>query len=164
MKQTSYEKCLCIWPGKLWNDMEWTKAASFNAASPQGKASVLLPSKFTVLNIDKATFYFCMVSPFSTKMGSAASSQESSGFSRYNLALGSGNRGFPRLLSIITLPCRADSGERARWTQQGWQYNTQVSHCSDCVLYSPMYKDWETAFLLHTRNYANHDYTGKQYI
>lgn len=96
-------------------------------------------------------------------MGSTASSQNSPGFSWYNLDLGGGNRGLPKLLSITILPCRADSGERAR-AQQGWQHNTQVSCCSDYVLYSPTYKDWEIAFILHTRNDANHDYTKKQVL
>lgn len=123
--------------GKLWNYMEWTKAASFKVASPQGTPFRI----YCVLNIDKATLYFFTASPFSTKMSGTASSQDSSGFSWYNLTSGGGNRGFPGLLPIITLPCRADSGERARWAQQGWQRNTQVSCCSDCVLHSPVYKD-----------------------
>lgn len=42
------------------------------------------------------------------------------------------------------------------------QHNTQVSCCSDCVLYPPMYKDQEIAFILHTKNDANH--TEKQVI
>lgn len=92
-----------------WNELKLIQH-SFS-----GKSLSVTPFRiYCVFKTDKATFYFFIASTFSTKTSSTASSQDSSGFSWYNLAFGGENRGFPRLLSIITLPCRADSGERAR--------------------------------------------------